>query len=145
MVLLVYMYISLFFSLPLSQLIWFRESWYEDLLRQLNEGLATCYQEAFDNRGDGNQLYFPNTTLSFSSFTPLLVTGTRIKPEMFQYVQKLISSFGITAEQSAMTPGVTATGGIASQEALTKRAQAAAQDPAFQRLKNQFDSDFDFK
>lgn len=64
---------------------------------------------------------------------------------MFQYVQKLVSSFGITAEQSNMTPGATGTGSNSSQEALTKRAQAAAQDPAFQRLKNQFDTDFDFR
>ncbi|XP_019851030.1 PREDICTED: transformation/transcription domain-associated protein [Amphimedon queenslandica] len=107
-----------------DQLIWFRESWYEDLLRQLNEGLVACYEEAFENRGD--------------------IASVRIKPEMFQYVQKLVSSFGITAEQSNMTPGAAGTGNNSSQEALTKRAQAAAQDPAFQRLKNQFDTDFDF-
>ena len=35
-------------------------------------------------------------------------------------------------------------GGALSQETLAKRAQAAAQDPAFQRLKAQFASDFDF-
>ena len=35
-------------------------------------------------------------------------------------------------------------GGALSQETLAKRAQAAAQDPAFQRLKTQFASDFDF-
>ena len=38
------------------QLIWFRESWYEDLLRQLNEGLALCYQVSFKNRTDGKRL-----------------------------------------------------------------------------------------
>ena len=34
--------------------------------------------------------------------------------------------------------------GPLSHEALAKRAQAAAQDPAFQRLKAQFANDFDF-
>lgn len=66
---------------------------------------------------------------------------------MFQFVQRLVSSFGISAEQ-VVTPGGNITpGGALSQEALTKRAHAAAaaQDPAFQRLKNQFDSDFDFR
>ena len=35
--------------------------------------------------------------------------------------------------------------GPLSHEALAKRAQAAAQDPAFQRLKAQFANDFDFR
>ena len=67
--------------------------------------------------------------------------GTKITPEMLQYVQKLVGSFGISVEGSNNNN----TNGALSQEALSKRAQAAAQDPAFQRLKNQFASDFDFR
>ena len=37
----------------LFQMIWFRENWYEELLRQLNEGLALCQASAFENRTDG--------------------------------------------------------------------------------------------
>ena len=69
------------------------------------------------------------------------MAGTRIKPEMLQYVQRLVGSFGITVDQSNISSG----GGAMSQEALAKRSQAAAQDPAFQRLKNQFATDFDFR
>lgn len=59
-------------------------------------------------------------------------------------MHKLVAAFGIGIEQP---PAAIATGapGQPSHEALTKRAQAAAEDPAFQRLKNQFASDFDFK
>ena len=59
-------------------------------------------------------------------------------------MRKLVAAFGIGIEQS---PAAISTGnsGQPSHEALTKRAQAAAEDPAFQRLKNQFASDFDFK
>lgn len=70
---------------------------------------------------------------------------------MLQYVQRLIGSFGINVEGAATngSNNTGATNGAApaplSQDALNKRAQAAAQDPAFQRLKNQFANDFDFR
>ena len=35
------------------QMIWFRENWYEELLRQLNEGLSLCQAAAFESRADG--------------------------------------------------------------------------------------------
>ena len=35
------------------QMIWFRENWYEELLRQLNEGLSLCQAAAFASRADG--------------------------------------------------------------------------------------------
>ena len=38
-----------------DQLVWFRENWYEELLRQLNEGLIVCQTAAFENRTDGNE------------------------------------------------------------------------------------------
>ena len=34
-------------------MIWFRENWYEELLRQLNEGLSLCQAAAFESRADG--------------------------------------------------------------------------------------------
>lgn len=72
-------------------------------------------------------------------FTLLLpVASTRITPELQRYVQKLINSFGVSLEQGTVA-------GALSQETLTKRAQVAAQDPAFQRLKAQFSSDFELR
>lgn len=37
------------------QMVWFRENWYEELLRQLNEGLVMCQSAAFASRADGEQ------------------------------------------------------------------------------------------
>lgn len=34
-------------------MVWFRENWYEELLRQLMEGLSRCQAVAFENRTDG--------------------------------------------------------------------------------------------
>ena len=54
-----------------------------------------------------------------------------------------MSTFGIGLEQTGGASSSSTVGPL-SHEALAKRAQAAAQDPAFQRLKAQFASDFDF-
>ena len=35
----------------LTQMVWFRENWYEEVLRQLKQGLAKCHAVAFENRG----------------------------------------------------------------------------------------------
>ena len=67
---------------------------------------------------------------------------------MLQYVQRLVRSFGISVDGASTTATGSGNNNGSSalgQEALTKRAQAAAQDPAFQRLKNQFVTDFDFR
>ena len=112
--------------------MWFRESWYEDLLRQLNEGLSICYAELFKHRTDGMNVY---TYFIADIITCLIVANARITPEMLQYINKLVTSFGVTVDQSNTGP--------TSQDAA-RRAQAA-NDPAFQRLKNQFASDFDFR
>ena len=37
----------------LTQMVWFRENWYEEVLRQLKHGLAKCHAVAFENRGAG--------------------------------------------------------------------------------------------
>ena len=71
---------------------------------------------------------------------------------MFQFVRRLVSTFGIGIEQTGSGGGSGGGGGTGggggggtlSHETLAKRAQAAAQDPAFQRLKAQFAADFDF-
>lgn len=56
----------------LFQMIWFRENWYEELLRQLNEGLVLCQAAAFENRSDGECLstcHAASHLNTFHSFT----------------------------------------------------------------------------
>ena len=34
-------------------MVWFRESWYEEVQQQLRQGLAKCYTVAFENNSNG--------------------------------------------------------------------------------------------
>ena len=89
-------------------------------------------------------VYVCNVTI----FSLCSVANAQISSEMFQFVRRLVSTFGIGLEQTGTGSSGTAgggSGGPLSHETLAKRAQAAAQDPAFQRLKAQFAADFDFK
>jgi len=78
-----------------------------------------------------------------ADFIVITVANTQVTPELKAYVHKLVGAFGIGLEHppAAISSGT----GQLTHEALAKRAQAAAEDPAFQRLKNQFASDFDFR
>ena len=67
-----------------------------------------------------------------------LVLNTQVSSEMILYVTKLVSTFGTGQEQGNLG----AVAGQPSHEAVSKR---ASQDPAFQRLKTQFTTDFDFR
>lgn len=104
-----------------DQMVWFRECWHEEVLRQLRQGLTKCYQVAFETRGD--------------------VSAARISPHTLSFVKKLVSTFGIGFETAS---SVSSTFSSAASESLARRAQATAQDPVFQRLKEQFSIDFDF-
>ncbi|CAH3023319.1 unnamed protein product [Porites evermanni] len=105
-----------------DQMVWFRECWHEEVLRQLRQGLTKCYQVAFETRGD--------------------VASARITPHTLSFVKKLVSTFGIGFESAS---SVSSTFSSAASESLARRAQATAQDPVFQRLKEQFAIDFDFR
>ena len=139
-----------------DQMVWFRENWYEEVLRQLRQGLAKCHVIAFDNRGG--------------------VNDATITPHTLNFVKKLVSTFGIGIENfnsgvGASSGGVgsinnttgntgslniptgasnvAATGNnanysSAASESLVRRAQATAQDPVFQKMKSEFSSSFDF-
>ena len=61
-------------------MVWFRESWYEEVLRQLRQGLAKCYVIAFENRG--------------------AVSDATITPHTLHFVKKLVSTFGIGMDYS---------------------------------------------
>ena len=119
-----------------DQMVWFRENWYEEVLRQLRQGLAKCYVIAFDNRGGVNE--------------------ATITPHTLNFVKKLVATFGIgienfnsSAAAAAGSGGASGAGGSgqfssAASESLVRRAQATAQDPVFQKMKSEFSSNFDF-
>ena len=56
-------------------MVWFRDHWYEEVLRQLRQGLTKCYVIAFDNRG--------------------AVNDATITPHTLNFVKKLGATFGI--------------------------------------------------
>ena len=76
------------------------------------------------------------------SFVFLSVSAARITPHTLSFVKKLVSTFGIGFESVS---SVSSTFSSAASESLARRAQATAQDPVFQRLKEQFSIDFDFR
>ena len=104
-----------------DQMVWFRENWYEEVLRQLRQGLAKCYIIAFDNMSG--------------------VSEATITPHTLNFVKKLVATFGIGIEN--FSSGSTYTGSAAN-ESLVRRAQATQQDPVFQKMKSEFSSSFDF-
>ncbi|EZA54681.1 Transformation/transcription domain-associated protein [Ooceraea biroi] len=106
-----------------DQMVWLRETWYEEVLRQLRQGLAKCYAIAFENRG--------------------AVSDATITPHTLNFVKKLVSTFGIGIENISSSQNMS-TFGSAASESLARRAQATVQDPVFQKMKGQFTSDFDF-
>ena len=61
--------------IKLFQMVWFRETWYEEVLRQLRQGLAKCYAIAYENRG--------------------ALSEATITPHTLNFVKKLVSTFGI--------------------------------------------------
>ena len=104
-------------------MVWFRENWYEEVLRQLRQGLAKCHAVAFEGRA--------------------AVAAAPVTRRTLNFVRKLVSTFGVGVESVA---GVgTTTFSSAASESLARRALATAQDPVFQKMKGQFTADFDFR
>lgn len=58
-----------------DQMVWFRENWYEEVLRQLRQALCKCYVIAFDTRGAVAEAVVTSHTLNF--------------------VKKVVATFGI--------------------------------------------------
>lgn len=104
-----------------DQLVWFRESWCEEVFRQLRQALAKCYAIAFENRDS--------------------VNDAKITPHIFNFVKKLVSTFGIGVENIS---SVSSSFISAASESLARRAEQTYQDPVFQEMKVQFTSDFNF-
>lgn len=102
-----------------DQMVWFRENWYEEVLRQMRQGLIKCYAMAFENRSSVNE--------------------AKITPHTLNFVKKLVATFGIGIENISSTAAPTD-----AKDPLAKRVQATVQDPLFQKMKGQFSTDFDF-
>lgn len=105
-----------------DQMEWFRENWYEEVVRQLRQGLAKCYAIAFENRESVNE--------------------AKITPHILNFVKKLVSTFGIGVENISSSTNVTFNS--AASESLARRAEATYQDPVFIEMKLEFAKDFDF-
>lgn len=71
-----------------------------------------------------------------------LVSNAKITPHTMSFVKKLVSTFGVGYELGSSTSQQCSSTG---SESLARRAHATAQDPMFQKLKEQFTSDFDFR
>ncbi|XP_049825027.1 transcription-associated protein 1 isoform X2 [Aethina tumida] len=104
------------------QMEWFRECWYEEVLRQLRQGLTKCYAIAFENREN--------------------VKDAKITPHILNFVKKLITTFGIGVENIHSSSNITFNS--AASESLARRAEATYQDPVFKEMKQEFSKDFDF-
>uniref|UniRef100_A0A146L0J1 Transformation/transcription domain-associated protein n=6 Tax=Lygus hesperus TaxID=30085 RepID=A0A146L0J1_LYGHE len=110
-----------------DQFVWLREIWYEEVLRQLRQGLAKCYVIAFENRG--------------------AVSEATITPHTLHFLMKVVSTFGIGIENiknPANTANSANAANSAASESLAKRAEVTIQDPDFKKMKEQFTVDFDF-
>lgn len=93
-----------------DQMVWFRENVYEEVVRQLRQGLSKCLVIAFDNR--------------------MNVSDATITPHTLNFVNKLVSTFGIGIENvsgtisgGAGTTGESANFSSAASESLLRRAQ----------------------
>ncbi|XP_049942725.1 transformation/transcription domain-associated protein [Schistocerca serialis cubense] len=110
-----------------DQMVWFRENWYEEVLRQLRLGLAKCLAIAFENSAN--------------------VEEATITPHTLNFIKKLVSTFGIGIDLKAERQSNSASSSSfvsTASESLASRARATAQDPVFQMMKVQFTTDFDF-
>ncbi|KAL4715075.1 hypothetical protein ACJJTC_012122 [Scirpophaga incertulas] len=107
-----------------DQMVWFRENWYEEVLRQLRAGLAKCYVVAFHHRA--------------------AVADATVTPHTLNFVKKVVSTFGIGIGIKSVSSSVSGAFSSAASESLARRAQATVQDPVFQKMKSQFTADFDF-
>ncbi|XP_028033958.1 transcription-associated protein 1 isoform X2 [Bombyx mandarina] len=107
-----------------DQMVWFRENWYEEVLRQLRAGLAKCLVVSFHHRA--------------------AVADATVTPHTLNFIKKVVSTFGIGIGIKSVTSTVSGSFSSAASESLARRAQATVQDPVFQKMKTQFTADFDF-
>ena len=148
----------------MDQMVWFRDHWYEEVLRQLRQGLTKCYVIAFDNRTGVNDATITPHTLNFvkklgatfgigiENFSA--AAAAQAAQAASSTSQSLAASAvaAAAAAAPASSSGAGAGGGgaagsfsSAASESLVRRAQATAQDPVFQKMKAEFTQSFDFR
>ncbi|EDV27262.1 uncharacterized protein TRIADDRAFT_23101 [Trichoplax adhaerens] len=104
-----------------DQMVWFREGWNEEVLKQLRLILKACMEAAFNSRSH--------------------VGKSHASSEIINSIKKLVDNFGLAHETVSSLSSVFST---AASETLARRAQVTAQDPNFQKIRGQFSADFDF-
>ena len=82
------------------------------------------------------------SNIPYCMHTLFSVSDATITPHTLNFVKKLVSTFGIGIENVSAVSQQFST---AASESLARRAQMTAQDPVFQKMKQQFTKDFDFK
>ncbi|CAG9853589.1 unnamed protein product [Phyllotreta striolata] len=103
-----------------EQMELFKENWYEQVVRQLRQGLTKCYAIAFENREAVNE--------------------AEITPHILNFVKKLTSTFG-TSPESATTDSCKYTS--TNAENLTRRIEdKPGQDSVFLATKEEFTKEF---
>lgn len=108
-----------------DQFAWFKDSPYEEVLRQLRQALAKCYAVAFEHRGN--------------------VADAPVTPNTLNFVNKMVSTFGIGIENPSFYGSHPSSSfSTAASESLAQRVQATTSDPVFQAMKDKFTTDFDF-
>ncbi|KAF7489783.1 Transformation/transcription domain-associated protein [Sarcoptes scabiei] len=129
----------------IDQFPWFRENSSEEILRQLRQALAKCYTLAFENRKNVAETvatqpilnYIRKMTNTFGTGIDGIVSGnSNVLNE-----SKNLNATNAKRSQSSFTEKTT----TAASETLARRAQSTVQDPDFQKMKQQFANDFDFK
>lgn len=96
----------------------FRENWYEDLLKQLRQALAKCFEVAFSQREN--------------------VYNAQVTPQVMNFIRKVVSTLGSVESPMPQSSGT-------GCSADSKKPVSGVQDAMFQKIRNQFLTDFDLK
>lgn len=106
-----------------EQLNLLHENYYDDVFRHLRLGLNKAYKDAFENRHN--------------------VLDATITGGLVNFIRRLLGTFGMAMDEKEAARQVIGEQRTFLGEVLNKRFHAIRQDPNFQRLKANFNNDFD--
>ena len=87
-------------------MVWFRENWYEEVLRQLGQGLAKCHAVAFENRGAGEwEISVNDTSKKFTLWKNFILRRLSIILVFLSAYLKIVIYFLMTSFYSYPTCG----------------------------------------
>ncbi|XP_065321247.1 transformation/transcription domain-associated protein-like [Gordionus sp. m RMFG-2023] len=129
-----------------DQLIWFRETWFEELLQYLKQLLNKCYVLSFQEYKLSAQ---PNILNEFSQQQKFVPYGecsvdqdiVPILAYISSIMNKLLTTFETGIENLANLASKLTN---SSTESSIRRAHATLKDPMFKKFKAQFMKDFNF-